>query len=76
MHIRPNSTKPQEVISRVKNTITGDEYFTSNLYEKTIDGIVFVGVFVKPDSDRDRRINWIKKDQLTKLRNKHDYKKS
>jgi hypothetical protein len=76
MNIRPNSTKPQEVISRVKNTITGDEYFTSNLYEKTIDGIVFVGVFVKPDSDRDRRINWIKKDQLTKLRNKHDYKKS
>jgi|TARA_R110000868_G_scaffold87780_2_gene245149 hypothetical protein len=68
MNFRPQTTKPREVISRVKNIVTGDEYFTSNLYEKNIDGIPFVGVFVKPDSERDRRISWMKKDQLVKMR--------
>jgi hypothetical protein len=68
MQFKPNTIKPREVISRVKNIVTGDEYFTSNLYEKNIDGLVFVGVFVKPDSDKDRKISWIKKDQLTKVK--------
>jgi hypothetical protein len=68
MNFKPQTTKPREVISRVKNIVTGDEYFTSNLYEKTIDGVPFVGVFVKPDQERDRRISWMKKDQLSKMK--------
>lgn len=60
--------KHNERISIVKNNITGDQYYTSNLYTKFIDGVEFIGVFQKPLDPTQRRINWMKRDQLVKVK--------
>jgi hypothetical protein len=57
-----------EKVSIVRNNITGDQYYTSNLYTKYIDGIEFIGVFQKPIDPQHRRINWMKRDQLVKVK--------
>lgn len=60
--------KRGEKITVVKNNITGDEYCTSNLYSKQIDGIEFVGVFSKSADPHRRKINWVRKDHLVKVK--------
>jgi|LakMenEpi03Aug12_release.lakeMendotaPanAssembly.Ray.scaffolds.fasta_scaffold1113826_1 hypothetical protein len=58
--------KKTEKIYNVKNLISGEVFTTSTVYEKTIDGIQFIGVW--KDSDPHRRINWMRKDSLTKVK--------
>lgn len=65
---KPKNLKKGEILSKVKNTVTGDVFYSSNLYEKFINGERYVGVFTKADADRNRKINWIKKDHLTKVK--------
>ena len=60
--------KRNEKISIVQNNITGDQYYTSNLYTKYIDGVEFVGVFQKPVDPYHRRINWMKRDHVVKVK--------
>ena len=60
--------KRNEKISIVQNNITGDQYYTSNLYNKFIDGVEFIGVFQRPRSPMDRRVNWMRKDQLARVK--------
>ena len=54
-----------EKIYQVKNLKTGDLYTTSNVYEKEIDGVTFVGVWQegKPQAG----IKWMRKDQLERV---------
>jgi hypothetical protein len=66
--IKPKFVKHGEKISKVKNNVTGDIFYTSNLYEKTINGEPFVGVFTKCDDTRNRKVNWMRRDHLIKLR--------
>ncbi len=54
-----------EKIYQVKNLKTGDVYTTSTAYEKEIDGISFIGVW--RDQEPQKRINWMRKDQLEKV---------
>lgn len=57
-----------EKIATYRNRMTGDIYYTSNLYNnKYIDGAEFLRVFPKPISPKVRRLNWIRKDQLEKI---------
>lgn len=56
-----------EKISKVKNRVTGDIYYSSNLYEKFINGDSYIAVFSKPDGDFRRKMNWMKKDHLHKV---------
>lgn len=58
----------KERISRVKSKINGDEYWTSNLYEKTVDGEVFVGVFKQPPTGNAPQVNWMRKDNLVRIK--------
>jgi hypothetical protein len=58
--------KKTEKIYNVKNLISGEVFTTSTVYEKNIDGIQFIGVW--KDSDPHRRINWMRKDSLTKVK--------
>jgi len=58
--------KKTEKIYNVKNLISGEVFTTSTVYEKTIDGVHFIGVW--KDSDPHRRINWMRKDSLTKVK--------
>ncbi len=55
-----------EKIYKVKNIRTSEIFTTSNVYEKTIDGEPFIGVW--RDSDPHRRINWIRKDSTIKVK--------
>jgi hypothetical protein len=55
-----------EKIYQVKNLKTGEVYTTSTVYEKEIDGIKFAGVW--RETDPQPRINWMRKDQLEKVR--------
>ena len=66
--IKPKFVKHGEKISKVKNNVTGDIFYTSNLYEKTINVEPFVGVFTKCDDTRNRKVNWMRRDHLIKLR--------
>ena len=65
---QPNNLKRGEVITKVKNAISGEVYYTSNLYEKWIDGEKYAGVFTKTDDKHTRKVNWVKKDQLVKVK--------
>ena len=58
--------RKMEKIYKVKNLVSNDEFTTSTIYEKIIDGITFIGVW--KESDPHRRINWMRKDSLTKVR--------
>ena len=58
--------RKSETVYQVKNLKTGEVYTTSNAYEKEIDGIKFSGVW--RDHDPQKRINWMRKDQLEKVR--------
>jgi len=54
-----------EIISVVR--AGDDQYYTSNLYTKFIDGVEFIGVFNKPYPANNRRILWIRKDGISRL---------
>lgn len=58
----------EEKISKVKSKINGDEYFTSNLYKKLVDGHTFVGVFKQPPDSGNRQINWMRKDSIVEIK--------
>ncbi len=55
-----------EKIYRVKNLRSNEIFTTSTVYEKTIDGELFIGVW--RDSDPHRRINWIRRDSTVKVK--------
>lgn len=57
--------KPEKIY-RVKNLRTGEVFVTSTVYEKTIDGDPFIGVW--REQDPHRRINWIRKDSTEKVK--------
>jgi len=57
--------KPEKIY-RVKNLRTNEVFTTSNVYEKSIDGELFIGVW--KESDPHRRINWIRKDSTVKVK--------
>ena len=58
----------KEKIHRVRSKINGDEFWTSNLYEKTVDGIQFVGVFKQSPTGAAHQVNWMRKDNLTRIK--------
>jgi len=55
-----------EKIYRVKNLRTNEVFTTSTVYEKSIDGEPFIGVW--REQDPHRRINWIRKDSTVKVK--------
>lgn len=57
-----------EKIYKVKNLKTGELYTTSNVHEKEIDGVVFIGVWQeeKPQAG----MKWMRKDQLERVAKK------
>lgn len=55
--------KPEKIF-KVKNLRTGEVFTTSNIYEKEIDGEIFIGVW--KESDPQKRINWMRKNSVTK----------
>jgi len=55
-----------EKIYRVKNLRTNEVFTTSTVYEKNIDGESFIGVW--READPHRRINWIRKSSIAKLK--------
>ena len=57
--------KPEKIY-RVKNLRTGEVFTTSNIYEKDIDGELFIGVW--RESDPHRRVNWIRKNSMVKIK--------
>jgi len=65
---KPKYLKRGESLTKVRNHISGDEYYTSNLYEKWINGEKYVGVFTKTDINHTRKVNWVKRDQLIKIK--------
>lgn len=59
--------KKIDKIYKVKNLITGEVFFSNTSLEKAIDGITFIGVW--KESDPHQRVNWMRKDSLTKVKN-------
>ena len=57
--------KPEKIY-RIKNIRTSEIFTTSTVYEKIIDGELFIGVW--KESDPHRRINWIRKDSTVKVK--------
>jgi hypothetical protein len=57
--------KPEQIY-KVKNLRTNEVFTTSTVYEKIIDGEVFIGVW--RESDTHRRVNWIRKDSTEKVK--------
>jgi len=55
--------KPEKIF-KVKNLRTGEVFTTSNIYEKAIDGEIFIGVW--KESDPQKRINWMRKNSVIK----------
>ena len=55
--------KPEKIF-KVKNLRTGEVFTTSNIYEKEIDGEIFIGVW--KESDPQNRINWMRKNSVVK----------
>jgi hypothetical protein len=55
--------KPEKIF-KVKNLRTGEVFTTSNIYEKEIDGEIFIGVW--KESDPQKRINWMRKNSVIK----------
>ena len=58
--------RKMEKVFKVKNLRSGETFTTSTVYEKTIDGESFIGVW--RESDPHRRINWIRKDSTVKVK--------
>jgi len=58
----------EEKISRVKSKVNGDEFYSSNLYRKMVDGHTFIGVFKQPPESTDRHINWMRKDFVVEVK--------
>lgn len=56
--------KPGEHISRVTNKITGEEFYASNLYTRSIQNEEFQGVFKRPSDHLQNKINWMRRDHL------------
>lgn len=52
---------------KVKNLRTGEIFITSTIYEKEIDGELFIGVW--KDNDSKKRINWMRKNSVSKISN-------
>ena len=59
--------KKGEVIEVVKSMYNDDQYYTSNLYTKFIEGVEFAGVFTKPVTPRHRNIRWMRRDALCRV---------
>ena len=57
--------KPERIY-QVKNLRTGEVFTTSTVYEKDIDGEPFIGVW--RESDPHRRVNWIRKNCMAKIK--------
>ena len=58
--------RKMEKVFKVQNLRSGETFTTSTVYEKTIDGESFIGVW--RDSDPHRRINWIRRDSTIKIK--------
>jgi len=58
--------RKMEKVFKVKNLRSGETFTTSTVYEKTIDGESFIGVW--RESDPHRRINWIRRDSTVKVK--------
>ena len=58
--------RKMEKVFKVKNLRSGETFTTSTVYEKTIDGESFIGVW--RESDPHRRINWIRRDSTIKIK--------
>lgn len=57
--------KPERIY-QVKNLRTNEVFTTSTAYEKNIDGEPFIGVW--RESDTHRRINWLRKSSVVKVK--------
>ena len=55
-----------EKIYKIKNLRTNETFITSTVYEKTIDGEHFIGVW--RETDPHKRVNWIRKDSTIKVK--------
>ena len=54
-----------ERILTFKNKFNGEFVYSSTLYQpKLIDGTEFIMVFPKPAAPKERRTNWMKRDNL------------
>jgi hypothetical protein len=58
--------RKMEKVFKVQNLRSGETFTTSTVYEKTIDGESFIGVW--RESDPHRRINWIRRDSTVKVK--------
>ena len=58
----------EEKISRVKSKINGDEFYTSSLYKKIVDGHTFLGVFKQLPESTTRQVNWMRKDSIMEIK--------
>jgi hypothetical protein len=58
--------RKMEKVFKVQNLRSGETFTTSTVYEKTIDGESFIGVW--RDSDPHRRVNWIRRDSTVKVK--------
>ena len=55
-----------EKVYRVKNLRTNEIFTTSTVYEKSIDGESFIGVW--RETDPHKRVNWIRKSSMVKIK--------
>jgi hypothetical protein len=57
--------KPEKIF-KVKNLRSNEVFITSTVYEKSIDGEQFIGVW--KEEDPHRRVNWIRRDSTVKIK--------
>jgi hypothetical protein len=57
--------KPERIY-KIKNLRTNEVFTTSTVYEKSIDGEPFIGVW--KEEDPHRRVNWIRRDSTVKVK--------
>jgi len=60
--------QPGEKLSLVKNDITGDMYYVSSLYEREIEGQLYLGIFKNENELQRRQVHWMRKDHLKKVK--------
>jgi hypothetical protein len=58
--------RKMEKVFKVQNLRSGETFTTSTVYEKTIDGESFIGVW--RESDPHRRVNWIRRDSTVRVK--------
>ena len=63
--MKRNNADKAETILTFKNKFTGEFVYSSTKYDKKIiDGAEFIMVFPKPAAPNERRVNWMKKENL------------